>query len=105
VGLWEWSMAALSSDEGKTWTKPVKVSTLVMAGAKIWGQKTSDGRYALIYNPVSEEAKYSSIPPGPADGMSIRFATPPVLPFGRVWRNESQASIILAMPKPRRFTD
>jgi len=52
VGLWKWSMAALSSDEGKTWTKPARVPTLVMAGAKIWGQKTSDGRYALIYNPV-----------------------------------------------------
>jgi hypothetical protein len=54
VGLWKWSMAALSSDEGKTWTKPVKLPTLVMAGAKIWGQKTSDGRYALIYNPVND---------------------------------------------------
>jgi len=54
VGLWKWSMAALSSDEGKTWTKPVKVPTLVMAGAKIWGQKTGDGRYALIYNPVND---------------------------------------------------
>jgi PelA/Pel-15E family pectate lyase len=51
VGLWKWSMAALSSDEGKTWSPPVKVPTLQMTGAKISGRRTSDGRYALIYNP------------------------------------------------------
>jgi hypothetical protein len=51
VGLWKWSMAALSSDEGKTWSRPVKVPTLQMTGAKISGRKTSDGRYALLYDP------------------------------------------------------
>jgi hypothetical protein len=51
VGLWKWSMAALSSDEGKTWSQPVKVPTLQMTGAKISGRKTSDGRYALLYDP------------------------------------------------------
>ncbi|MFO1019971.1 MAG: exo-alpha-sialidase [Planctomycetales bacterium] len=51
VGLWKWSLAALSSDEGKTWSNPVKVPTLQMTGAKISGRRTSDGRFALIYNP------------------------------------------------------
>jgi hypothetical protein len=51
VGLWKWSEAALSSDEGKTWSEPVKCSTLQMTGAKISGRKTSDDRYALVYNP------------------------------------------------------
>jgi len=51
VGLWKWSEAALSSDEGKTWSRPVKCPTLQMTGAKISGRKTSDGRYALVYNP------------------------------------------------------
>jgi hypothetical protein len=51
VGLWKWSMAALSSDEGKTWSAPVKMPTLQMTGAKLSGRRTSDGRYALIYNP------------------------------------------------------
>ncbi len=49
VGLWKWSMAALSDDEGKTWSQPVKCPTLQMTGAKISGRKTSDGRYALVY--------------------------------------------------------
>ncbi|MFO1095645.1 MAG: hypothetical protein U0992_20425 [Planctomycetaceae bacterium] len=51
VGLFKWSMAALSSDDGQTWSDPVKVPTLQMTGAKISGRATSDGRYALIYNP------------------------------------------------------
>lgn len=51
VGLWKSSMTAISRDNGKTWSKPVVAPTLVMAQAKVWGQKTPDGRYALLYNP------------------------------------------------------
>ncbi len=51
VGLWKWSKAALSADEGKTWSTPIRMPTLQMTGAKISGRRTSDGRYALIYNP------------------------------------------------------
>jgi hypothetical protein len=51
VGLWKDSWAALSSDEGKTWTKPAEVPSLVMAEAKVWGQRTPTGGYALVYNP------------------------------------------------------
>jgi hypothetical protein len=54
VGLWKWSMAALSSDEGKTWSKPVKLPTITTAGAKVSGRRTGDGRYALIYNPFED---------------------------------------------------
>ena len=52
VGLWKWSKAAISEDEGQTWSEVGDVPSLVMAGAKIWGQRTSDGRYALFYNPT-----------------------------------------------------
>jgi hypothetical protein len=62
VGLWKWSRAALSSDEGQTWSRPVKVPTLVMAGAKITGRRTSDGRYALIYNPAEAYDGYHRWP-------------------------------------------
>jgi hypothetical protein len=47
-------LAALSSDEGKTWSTPVKLPTITMAGAKISGRRTGDGRYALIYNPFED---------------------------------------------------
>lgn len=51
VGLWKSSMTAISKDEGKTWSAPVEASTLAMAQAKVWGQRTADGRYAMLYNP------------------------------------------------------
>lgn len=52
VALWKWSLCALSPDEGRTFTPPVKATTLIMDGAKIWGQRTADGRYALVYVPT-----------------------------------------------------
>jgi len=52
VGLWKWSLCALSSDGGATFSDPVKAPTLTMDGAKQWGQRTKDGRYAIVYNPT-----------------------------------------------------
>jgi hypothetical protein len=46
------SLVALSSDEGKTWSTPVQVPSIITAGAKTWGQRTADGRYALVYVPA-----------------------------------------------------
>ncbi len=54
VGLWKWSLAALSSDNGESWSAPVEVPTILMDGAKIWGQRTKDGRYALVHNPIND---------------------------------------------------
>jgi hypothetical protein len=53
IGLWKFSKAGITEDEGKTWTTG-DVPSLVMSGAKIWGQRTADGRYALIYNPTPD---------------------------------------------------
>jgi hypothetical protein len=57
VGLWKMSFAALSDDEGKTFSTPVRVPTLLMSGGKQWGQQTTDGRYAICYNPI-EQSEY-----------------------------------------------
>jgi hypothetical protein len=54
VALWKSSWTALSTDEGKTWSRPVQEPSLVMAKAKVWGQRTPDGRYALVYNPRAD---------------------------------------------------
>jgi hypothetical protein len=51
AGLWKWSKTALSADEGQTWSPVQDAPSLIMAGAKVWGQRTPDGRYALLYNP------------------------------------------------------
>jgi hypothetical protein len=41
----------VSCDGGKNWSQPVRPPSLVTGMGKVWGQQTSDGRYALIYNP------------------------------------------------------
>lgn len=54
VGLWKHSFVARSHDGGKNWSQVQKSPSLVMSGQKIWGQKTSDGRFALAYDPTLE---------------------------------------------------
>ncbi|WP_312188301.1 exo-alpha-sialidase [Sphingobacterium sp.] len=52
VGLWKHALTSVSKDNGKTWQySPLRAPGFVNSNAKIWGQKTSDGRYATVYNP------------------------------------------------------
>lgn len=52
VGLWKYALTSISKDKGKTWQyNPTRAPGFVNANAKIWGQKTSDGKYATVYNP------------------------------------------------------
>lgn len=51
VGLWKQARTAISHDEGATWTKVSPADGIINGNGKIWGQKTSDGKFALIYNP------------------------------------------------------
>ncbi|WP_460671793.1 exo-alpha-sialidase [Larkinella ripae] len=52
VGLWKHALTTISADNGKTWQyDPVRAPGFVNSNAKIWGQKTSDGAYATVYNP------------------------------------------------------
>ncbi|HYH54993.1 MAG TPA: six-hairpin glycosidase, partial [Anseongella sp.] len=52
VGWWKHALTSISEDGGKTWLyRPLRAPGFVNANAKIWGQKTSDGRYATVYNP------------------------------------------------------
>lgn len=52
VGLWKNALTSISKDEGKTWLyNPTRAPKFVNSNAKIWGQKTSDGKYATVYNP------------------------------------------------------
>jgi len=52
VGLWKNALTSISKDEGKSWLyNPGRAPGFVNGNAKIWGQKTSDGRYATVYNP------------------------------------------------------
>lgn len=52
VGLWKHALTSISKDEGKSWVyNPLRAPGFVNSNAKIWGQKTSDGKYLTVYNP------------------------------------------------------
>ncbi|MEZ0542199.1 six-hairpin glycosidase [Fibrella arboris] len=52
VGLWKHALTSISPDGGKSWLyNPLRAPGFVNSNAKIWGQKTSDGQYATVYNP------------------------------------------------------
>ena len=52
VGLWKFALTTISPDGGKTWpVMPQRGKGFVNSNGKIWGQRTSDGRYATVYNP------------------------------------------------------
>ncbi|MDE1193579.1 MAG: exo-alpha-sialidase [Arachidicoccus sp.] len=51
VGLWKYALTSISKDECKTWGAVTRAPHFVNSNAKIWGQKTSDGKYVTVYNP------------------------------------------------------
>ncbi|PQA59069.1 sialidase/neuraminidase family protein [Siphonobacter curvatus] len=52
VGLWKHALTSVSTNEGKSWQyNPLRAPGFVNSNAKIWGQRTSDGHYATVYNP------------------------------------------------------
>lgn len=70
VALWKWSYAALSDDDGLTWSTPVRIPSLIMAGGKQWGQRTADNRYAICYNPIETQPyRYPLIAISSDDGI------------------------------------
>ena len=52
VALYKAGQYTISADGGKTWTPKRKVTDLFTGTAKSWGQNTSDGRFAMVYNPT-----------------------------------------------------
>ncbi|HXD78485.1 MAG TPA: hypothetical protein VN616_11795, partial [Puia sp.] len=51
VGLWKNGLTAISKDDGRTWSAVGRAPHVVTSNAKMWGQRTSDGKYAEVYNP------------------------------------------------------
>ncbi|HEY0679425.1 MAG TPA: exo-alpha-sialidase [Chitinophagaceae bacterium] len=52
AGFWKYALTSISADGGKSWLyNPVRAPGFVNANAKIWAQRTSDGKYATVYNP------------------------------------------------------
>lgn len=53
LGLWKWCQVGISRDRGESWESVGEISALENGGGKIWAQRTSDDRYALVYNPTT----------------------------------------------------
>ena len=93
VALYKRSACALSFDGGLNFSNPVRVPTLRMAGGKVWGQRTDDGRYALAYNPIElDEHRYPLIVISGDDGiifddmLIVQGEVPPRRFYGR-WKD------------------
>ena len=52
VAFWKNSKSAISYDDGKTWSKVVDLETFSDGYAKVWAQRTEDGRYAASWRPL-----------------------------------------------------
>jgi len=55
VGMWKWRKMVVADEWAPGHiSKQGSGKDIYYGGAKIWGQRTSDGRYALVYNPVKD---------------------------------------------------
>ena len=51
VGLWKHALFSINSNGGLNWRIVRRAPGFVNSNAKIWGQRTPDGKYATVYNP------------------------------------------------------
>jgi len=54
IGMWKHAKCARSEDGGESWSPVERCPSLVMSGQKVWAQRTSDGRFAMVYDPTLE---------------------------------------------------
>ncbi|HEY4330636.1 MAG TPA: hypothetical protein VGN88_12930 [Phycisphaerae bacterium] len=70
VGLGKNAWTILSTDEGKTWSTPVRPPSVIVGSAKEWAQRLSDNTFSLIYNPA-EKDRFPLIIMGSTDGITF----------------------------------
>lgn len=52
VGIGKNGWTSVTHDNGANWSQPVVPPSLITNNAKVWGQRTPDGHYLLVYNPT-----------------------------------------------------
>ncbi|MCL2059714.1 MAG: exo-alpha-sialidase [Oscillospiraceae bacterium] len=71
VALWKNSRVGRSDDGGKTWCL-AEEPTFATTGSKMWGQKTSDGKYAIAYiNSLVGERRFPLVAVTSEDGVGF----------------------------------
>jgi hypothetical protein len=73
VGIGKKGWTIVSTDEGENWSQPVIPQTLLTNNAKVWGVRTPDNRYALLYNPKDYD-RYPLIMVSGDDGITFKDA-------------------------------
>ncbi|PTY07481.1 hypothetical protein DB347_09285 [Opitutaceae bacterium EW11] len=53
VGVAKDAQHSVSGDEGQSWTRLGFMENIPVNSSKYWGQRTSDGRFVLVYNPTN----------------------------------------------------
>lgn len=56
MGVFKDSLTSWTDDGGESWSPIKKSVSIETANGKVWGQKTPDGKYALVYNPSPDGA-------------------------------------------------
>lgn len=56
MGVFKDSMTSYTDDKGEHWSPLKKSVSIETSSGKVWGQKTPDGNFALVYNPTSDSA-------------------------------------------------
>lgn len=92
VGIWKKAWTSLSVDEGQTWTKPVQAPGIHRAFSKHWGQRTEDGRYALVYS-LDHPMRFPQVIITSDDGISYddmlcTFWEVPIHRYGGAWKDQ-----------------
>lgn len=56
MGVFKNSLTSYTDDGGESWSPIKKSVSIETSTGKVWGQKTADNRYALVFNPVPDGA-------------------------------------------------
>lgn len=56
MGVFKDALASYTDDQGSTWAPLAKQTTLETATGKVWGQKTPNDAFILVYNPSPDGA-------------------------------------------------
>jgi hypothetical protein len=58
IGLFKSRLMTYTRDGGHSWAEPYGTKGFTYSGAKIWGQKLENGKYAVVYNPTDASERH-----------------------------------------------